>query len=122
MAEAMRRGLDLCHPLDGGGVSGGAPPPQHSQQQQASSEERRMSRSQQEERIDERKNSRGPSYEPEERQEERKPAGGPYYEPEYEQQQSMRRESVQSPSRRVSNQVFEESRMTYSQSPVSRTP
>jgi len=122
MAEAMRRGLDLCHPLDGGGVSGGAPPPQHSQQQQATSEDRRMSRSQQEERIDERKNSRGPYYEPEERQEERKPARGPYYEPEYEQQQSMRRESVQSPSRRVSNQVFEESRMTYSQSPVSRTP
>jgi len=87
MAEAMRRGLDLTHPLDGGG----APTYQ---------EDRRMSRTQPE---DERKTSRGQ-----------------YYDQEYEQH--VRRESVQSPSRRVSNQVFEESRMSYSQSPQTRGP
>jgi len=91
MAEAMRRGLDLNHPLEGGGAAN------------YPAEDRRISR---EEVVMERKVSRG-QY-------------GNYSEQEYEQ--NSRRESVQSPSRRVSNQVFEDSRMSYSQSPALRGP
>jgi len=91
MAEAMRRGLDLNHPLEGGGAAN------------YPAEDRRISR---EEVVMERKVSRG-QY-------------GNYSEQEYEQ--NSRRESVQSPSRRVSNQVFEDSRMSYSQSRHSLVP
>jgi len=80
MADAMRRGLDLMHPLDGGGAVNAMV-------------------------QDDRKTSRGHPQS---------------YDQDFEH--TGRRESVQSPSRRVSNQIFEEQRISYSQSPVQRYP
>lgn len=85
MAEACRKGLDLVHPLDGGGVLGGG-------SFTSDPEDRRLIRA-------------ATTYE--------------------EVQQPQRRESVISPSRRVSNQVFTEessSRLSYSQSRQSLHP
>jgi len=95
MAEAMRRGLDLTHPLDSPDENVAyqqeqprQPPPVYREEPVIQSDERRASR-------------------------------GSYYEPEYEERE--RRESavmqyVQSPSRRVSNQVFDD------RGPVSHSP
>lgn len=82
MADAMRRGLDIAHPMEGGGSS-----------QPVNFNNHRESPPHQE--VIERKSSRQNQY--------------------YEQEPE-RKENIQSPSRRVSNQVFEESRMSYAQS------
>eukprot|EP00092_Neocalanus_flemingeri_P011190 GFUD01012054.1.p1 GENE.GFUD01012054.1~~GFUD01012054.1.p1 ORF type:complete len:379 (-),score=104.94 GFUD01012054.1:302-1417(-) len=78
MADAMRRGIDLDHPLDGGSDNQSARLKVQVQRQEPQEDNRRMSRN------------------------------SGHEQQEYEQPQ--RRESIQSPSRRVSNQVWPEER------------
>jgi len=94
MADAMRRGLDLLHPLDSEGegvtynLQDRPPVVQHREEPQ---EERRSSR-------------------------------GSYYEEETTQRRESVVSQVQSPSRRVSNQVFENDRVYTQHSPPQPPP
>jgi len=104
MADAMRRGIDLEHPMDGG-----------SDNQTARLQGQRQRQEQQE---DTRRAGRNSSYEPQE-DNRRISRNSNYEQQEYEQPQ--RKESIQSPSRRVSNQMWGEDRssqQTYESHPL----
>jgi len=88
MADAMRRGIDLDHPLDGGSDNQTAKLQVQGQRQEQVQGQR------QEQQEDTRRISRNSNIEQQE----------------YEQPQ--RKESIQSPSRRVSNQEWPEERVT----------
>jgi len=92
MADAMRRGIDLDHPLDGGSDNQTARLQGQRQEQRQEPKQEQKPVESQEQQQDNRRMSRNSHYE----------------QNEYEQPQ--RKESIQSPSRRVSNQVWPEER------------
>jgi len=110
MADAMRRGIELDHPLDGGSdnqsarLQGQGQRQQQFQQQQQQEQQHQQQQHQQQQQQQYQQQLQ----QQEQRQCEESRRQSRNYEQEYEQPQ--RRESVQTPSRRVSNQVWPEER------------
>jgi len=106
MADAMRRGIELDHPLDGGSDNQSARLQGQGQRQQQfqqhQQQEQQLQQQQQQQQYQQQLQQQEQRQEQESRRQSRN------YEQEYEQPQ--RRESVQTPSRRVSNQVWPEER------------
>merc|ERR1719347_2041328 len=99
MADAMRRGIELDHPLDGGSDN-------QSARLQGQGQRQQQYQQQQQEQQQQQQQQQYHQQQQEQQQESRRQSRN--YEQEYEQPQ--RRESVQTPSRRVSNQVWPEER------------